>query len=279
MRGSAIGPAIIQWARREPSVAALVLIGSRARASTSNLDSADEFSDWDFQVIASRPGIFDSRDWLRTAGLGEPLAYAVRLGRLGTATKISVVLRGGEIDLVVLPLRRLRSARLLLKLGLAKRLTALQHAMSGLATVLRDGYSIVVGEAQWGEFLNRVAVEFKPLRLSDSAIQTLAEGFVCDYVSTRHKIERGELLAAQRWIHLQLAEVNFQLFHELRQRRGEPTLPDARRVERLARDSQGIAVNTVPTPDGLRAATEKSAAAFRELMGTLVPDWHWPDLD
>lgn len=75
-----------------------------------------------------------------------------------------------------------------------------------------------------------------------------------------------------------MAEVNFQLLHELRQRRGEPSLPDGRRVERLSIDSRGIAVNAVLSTDGLLAAIEKSAATLRELMAELVPDWRWPSL-
>ncbi len=273
-----MGPAIIRWAENEPSIVALVLIGSRVHAGVSSVSAADAFSDWDFQLVTSRPGLFASPAWMRDAGLGEPLAYVARSGRLGAATKVSAVLRDGELDLVLLPVRRLRWAKLWLRLGLATRFPALRGALSGLASVLRDGHRVVIGERKWGAFFRQVAAAFPPLRLNDAAVRALAEGFVCDYVSTRHKIERGEFLAAQRWVHLQLAEVNFQLLHELRQRRGEPSLPDGRRIERLSVDSRGVAVSALPTADGLRAATEKSAATLRELMAALLPDWRWPNL-
>ena len=278
MRSDAIGPAVIRWAAQEPSIAALVLIGSRVHGADSGVVAADEFSDWDFQVVTSRPELFLSRAWTQAAGLGEPLAYAARPGRLGTATKVSAVLREGELDLVVIPAGLLWRAKWLLNLGLATRLASQRHALGGLAIVLRHGHRVVLGERAWGPFFRRVADAFPPLRLGDAAVRMLAEGFVCDYVSTCHKIERGEFLAAQRWVHLQLAEVNFQLLHELRQRRGEPSLPDGRRIERLPVDSRGIAVSAVPTADSLRAAAEKSAATLRELMAALVPDWRWPDL-
>ena len=277
VRGDKIGPAVLQWAQREPSIAALVLIGSRARPHASGITAADELSDWDFQVVTSRPGIFASPDWIQASGLGEPIAYAVRPGRLGTATKVSAVLREGELDLVVIPAARLRLAKWLSGMGLVARFASVRHSLSGLATVLRDGHQVMIGEKKWGAFFRRVAVEFPPLRLNDAALRALAEGFVCDYVSTRHKIERGEFLAAQRWVHLQLAEVNFQLLHELRQRRGEPSMPDVRRIERLSFDSRGIAVNALPTAEGLRAAIDKCAATLRELMQELVGDtWRWP---
>ncbi|MEY2879577.1 MAG: hypothetical protein RLZZ15_1957, partial [Verrucomicrobiota bacterium] len=79
MKPADIGPAIIRWAEREPSVSALVLIGSHARAAGSP-EAADEFSDWDFQVVATRPEKFGTREWLREVGVGEPLAYVFRPG-------------------------------------------------------------------------------------------------------------------------------------------------------------------------------------------------------
>jgi len=276
VRGESIGPAVMRWAERDSSVRALVLIGSRVHAGAGSVTAADEFSDWDFQVVTSRPELFATRAWTSGLGLGEPLAYVSRLGRLGAATKVSAVLRDGELDLVVIPSGGLRRAKWLLNLGLATRLPPLRQALGGMATVLRDGHRIVKGEREWGAFFRRVAAEFPAPRLGDAEVRALAEGFVCDYVSTGHKIERGELLAAQRWLHLQLAEVNFQLLHELRLRRGEPTLPDVRRIERLPHDSRGIVVSAMPSAEGLRAALEKSAAALRELVAALVPEWRWP---
>jgi hypothetical protein len=278
VRGENIGPAIIRWAERQPSIAALVLIGSRVHAGGASVRAADEFSDWDFQVVTSRPEIFASSRWIQEAGLGEPLAYVARPGRLGAAPKVSAVLRDGEVDLVLMKVGQLRWAKFLLQLGLVARFAALQGALGGLASVLRDGHRVVIGEKEWGPFFRRIATEFPPARLSNAAARVLAEGFVCDYVSTRHKIGRGEFIAAQRWVHLQLAEVNFQLQHELRQRRGEPSLPDGRRIEKLWVDTRGLAVNAVPTEESLRAASEKTAVTLRELMAGLDPDWRWPSL-
>lgn len=278
VRGDAIGPAVTRWAEREASVRALVLIGSRVQAAETSAVTADEFSDWDFQVVTSRPEFFETRAWMRGVGFGEPLAYVARPGRLGTAMKVSAVLREGELDLVVIPAGRLRQAKLLLNLGLATRLAALRHALGGLALVLRGGHRVVKGERGWGEFFRRVASEFPVPRLGDDEVRALAEGFVCDYVSTRHKMERGEFLAAQRWLHHQLAEVNFQLLHELRLRRGEASFPDARRIERFAAEWRDVEVSAVPASESLRAAMGKSATTLRELMQALTPDWRWPDL-
>jgi len=276
VRSALIGSVIQSWAEQEPTVRALVQIGSRVRAQPEITPACDDFSDWDFQVVTSKPEMFANHAWLDGLGLGRPIAYVARTGRLGTATKVAIALRGGEIDLVVLPVARLRPAKWLLRLGLATRLPGLRHALSGLAMVLRDGHKIIKGEAEWGVFLGRVIEEFPPPRLDDAAVRSLAEGFVCDFISTRHKVERGELLAAQRWLHHQLAEVNFQLLHELRQRRGEGSFPDARRIERVFPDWRIVEVDAAPRSESLRTATGKSADTLRGLMRELVPDWRWP---
>lgn len=267
----------MEWAEHEPSVRALVLIGSRVH--DDGVRAADEFSDWDFQLITDRPANFETPAWMQNLGCGEPLAYVVRPGRLGAATKVSVVLRDGELDLVLLPHRRLRQVKWLLQFGLVSWIASMPQALGGMASVLRGGYHLVKGEQVWGVFFRRVATEISPPRLRDTDVRRLAEGFVCDFVSTRQKIARKEFLAAQRWLHHQLAEVNFQLYHELRQRRGAVTLPDARRLEQLASDWRDYEVNATPTMESLHAATEKSAATLRSLMRALVGEtWRWPDV-
>ncbi len=276
VRSDLIGAVIQRWAAQEPSVRALVQIGSRVRAQTDTMLACDDFSDWDFQVVTSRPEMFADREWLRALDLGAPIAYVARLGRLGTATKVAIALRGGEIDLVILPAARLRQAKWLVRLGLATRLPAVRHALGGMAIVLRGGHVVRHGGAEWGGFFRRVATEFPVPRLSDADAQGLAEGFVCDFISTRHKIDRGEFLAAQRWLHHQLAEVNFQLLHELRQRKNELSFPDARRIERVFPDWRLVQVDAAPQAESLREATDKAAATLSALMKELVPEWRWP---
>jgi hypothetical protein len=103
---------------------------------------------------------------------------------------------------------------------------------------------------------------------------------VCDYVSTHRKLQRGELLAAQRWLHHQLAEANFRLAHELRLRRGQTSFPDARRIERLSNVAlEDVTVSAYPKAADLRKAVEAAANGHRRLMTALLGDkWRWPDL-
>jgi hypothetical protein len=77
-----------------------------------------------------------------------------------------------------------------------------------------------------------------------------------------------------------LAEVNFQLLHELRLRAAVPSFHDARRLEVL-RDPrvEALAISARPEAPALREAIGKSVAACCELVGALIGErWRWPDL-
>jgi hypothetical protein len=277
VNGETLGAAIIDWAGREPSVVALVMIGSQVRAGERGKFAADQHSDWDFQVVTTDPARFAQGEWLSGLGHGAPLAYVARIGRLGSAMKVSAVMPDGELDLVIIPERELRMIRRLVAFGPAGRKAAMRRGLGDLAIVIRAGHRLLKGEAEWGEFFRRVATETRAPRLDDAAVRAMAEGFLCDFVSTQRKIARGELLAAQRWLHVQLAETNFRLAHELRQRRDQPSLPDARRLETLGVNTEPLAINAVPTAESLKAAVEKTAATLRDLLHELLGDtWHWP---
>ena len=91
-------------------------------------------------------------------------------------------------------------------------------------------------QAAWGRFFAHVATAIPPTRLDDETVVGIAARFVCDYLSALQKIDRGELLAAQRWLHHYLAEANFNLLHELKERRGEKSYHVARRIEQVIDD-------------------------------------------
>ncbi|MEO6244586.1 MAG: hypothetical protein ABIQ12_04045 [Opitutaceae bacterium] len=257
---------------------ALVLIGSQAR-NQGAIGSADAHSDWDFQIVTSRSALFGDRNWIAKTGLPEPLAYAVRLGRLARVGKATAVFRQGTMDLVLLPASQLRIARWLLRLGLLSGIERALDPLRELSLVLGGGHRLLKGGKGWATFFQRIAAEIPPARLSDGNILAMAEAFVCDYVSTWDKISRGEFIAAQRWLHAQLAETNFRFFYELRLRHGLPTFHDARRIELLGDVKWGPAVmiSAAPNAQSLGAAIEKSAATFRELVAALIDSrWQWP---
>lgn len=267
------------WAAREAAVKAVVLIGSRARPAEDGLGQADAESDWDFHVITSQPGVFTQPAWSAALGAGAPLAYVDRLGVLGRARKVSAVFPGMELDLVVLPAWRLQLAQVAMSLGLHRQSTELRRALGDLAVVLRPGYRFLHGAAGWEPFYRKVVAEVPDPRLDNADALRLAQGFVCDYLWLQRKVARGELVAARRMLHRGLAEVNLQLAHELRLRRGERSFPDGRRLEHTlaAADLAGLAVAGDGSAEALRVAAGQCAATLNTLLAGLVgADWRWP---
>jgi len=273
-----LGDRIIRWAQDEPSIELLVLIGSRARARDAP-GAGDQHSDWDFQIAAADTAVFADTKW--TASLGvQPLAYVARLGRLGSSQKVSVLFAEGELDLVVLPLATLRGLARAIGSGQQVEDVAVRQALTDQATVLQGGYRILKGAKDFASFYDFVVREISPARISQDGVRMLAEEFVCDFVSTHRKIERGELIAAQRWLHHQLVEKNFRLLHELRLREGQPTFPDARRIEFLdySRAAQ-VAITATLSVVSLRDGVEKAAETCRQLVRALIGNqWSWPEL-
>jgi hypothetical protein len=270
---------IAAWAAREPSVSAVALIGSQVRAPDDAIWRADAQSDWDFQIIASRPQLFADSAW--TQGLpGIKLrAYAPRMTRVGAVPKVNALFAGTEADFVVLPLKTMRRMKLMVALGLHRRQGRVRRVLQDLSIVVRPGWRFLKGADKWEQFYRQVVAEIPDARLSDQEARSVVEGFVCDYVWILRKLDRGELLAAQRMLHQSLAETNFRLLHELKLRRGERSFPEARRIERLGGpELESVAVSAPLEVASLRSAVEKSAATCRELMRGLVgAGWHWPD--
>ncbi len=272
------GESIAQWARGEASVSGLVLIGSRVREERDAVWRADAHSDWDFQVIARRPELFGDAAWLKAAGI-EPDVYAVRRAAIGGVPKVALLADGVEADFVIVPEKSLRLARWAVGFGLHQRSAKLRRALQDLAVVIRPGWRFLKGSQTWGGLYRQVVSEVDDPRLSDEEARALADSFVCDVVWTRRKIERGELIAAQRMLHRTLAEANLRLLHEVKLRRGERSFPEGRRLERVAAagEVEAAGVSAKRETEALKAEVERCATTMRELMKGLVGEaWRWP---
>jgi hypothetical protein len=265
------------WAARTPSVSGLTLFGSRARSAPSA--RPDARSDWDFQIISSDPAMFADRTWAESLPGAKLLVYAPRMTRFGKVPKVNAIFEGAEADFVILPARTLWAAKLLVSLGFHRREGFLRRGLRDLAIVIRPGWRFLKGSERWDAFYRRVVAEVDDARMGDAEAVNLADTFVCDYIWTVRKAERGELIAAQRMLHRELAETNLRLLHELRLRRGERSYPEGRRIEQLAAGPGMPAVAPNARCDGpdLRAAAAGAAAVLRELMNSLVgAAWRWP---
>lgn len=273
-----LGAKFSSWAHRSRSLEVLILLGSRARTGT-RVGAADNRSDWDFQVVSTSPSMFDDSAWAIDAGLANALVYTSRPGRLGRVKKISGVFVQGEIDIALLPIAWMRVGKMLNRLKVGHQIAHVRSALGELSMVLAPGYQVLKGSLGWQRFFRDVVRGYPPSRLDNPAVIAAAQCFLCDYMSTFSKIDRGEFIAAQRWLHTQLAEVNFKLYYELRQRLNKPAFPDARRIEALEDECwrEALSISAVPDQESLTNAVEKSAVSCCRLVHELVgSQWNWP---
>lgn len=269
-------PQFAAWSEGERAIAAVVLFGSRARETMA---AADAWSDLDVQVVTSNPELFATREWTAVFAGRELWAYVIRPAS-GGVKKVTAVFRPGqELDVVVVPAPKMRAARVAVGLGLHRRVPAVARALNEMATVLRSGHRVLKGGSGWAAFYARVVGEVRGTRLDDDEVRALAEEFFCDWLWVKQKVERGELVAAQRVLHRSLVEINVRLLHECRLRAGAVSFREARRVERIVTPEQlaGIAIEARLEAASLGVAADKCAATCRELVSGLIGGvWRWP---
>jgi hypothetical protein len=266
-----------RWAIADANVRSAVLFGSRARQHSAPA-AADTWSDIDLHLICDAPTRLESLDWQRFIS-GHRLELAVVRPASSGVKKITLLFADGEADLIVVPLAKMRLARMAVQLGLHRRWEFLAGMLNNMATIMSGGYRFLKGETAWGTFYGRVVGEMPGFRLADSRIRTMADIFLCDLLSVMQKIARGELVAAQRMLHRTVLETNIELLHELRLREGRGTFQQARRVEKLvpAEELACIQVDARLQRAELRTAAWKALTGLQTLMARLVPAWRAPE--
>ncbi len=274
------GQRFIEWAQRADTIKVLVQIGSRVREA-GKAGGADASSDWDFQIVTTDSKPFESRAAFAALGLGELRAFVSRVGRLGSSRKVTALFDDGELDLVVIPFEQMAGVATQVAVPGGAENPLVRRALADLALVLVGGYKILKDQVNAARLAQFVTTAVPLPRIANAEVVEIAEGFVCDYVATKRLLRRGERVAAQRWLHHQLIEANLRLLHELRQRQGRPTYPDARRLEQLDDDAWApeVSAGAIHDDTTLAAAIEKAAATCRRLVQALVgPAWSWPVL-
>jgi hypothetical protein len=271
---------LAEWARGARDVRVAAVFGSQARALRGETQPADPWSDVDLQVITTRPALYGNRAWTAAIPHQTIHAYAIR-PVFGGVRKVTAYFSGGEADFVVIPYRRLLLGRLLFELGVHRRIPAVQRSLGEFALVMSFGHKLVKGSRGWERFYDRAVKEIPLAHLTDEEALSLADGAYVDAVSIMSKLGRGELVAAQRWLHRSVVETNFRLMHELRVRRGTMSYPDGRRVEQLldARELEDVRFEVALSVEALRSATLRAVASTRRLLRELTGrDPGWPEI-
>src|SRR5215216_283762 len=86
---------------------------------------------------------------------------------------------------------------------------------------------------QFRTHIEKFVKEMAGHRIDNAEIQTLLKICASDMFWVLEKLDRGELIAAQRMLHRSLVETSIVIMHELRLRSGSKTFQQARRVEQL----------------------------------------------
>lgn len=267
---------IRNWAAGRPDLAALIQIGSRAQEGAT----IDRWSDYDYQLITSRPGVY--ADGAFASELGDPLAVRATRGIITDASKVTVVLAGGvEADFVVLRELRVRLAVLLLRWPGAERHwpARIRRDLRDLRVVAGRGWRVVKGGPAWERRCRRISRQ--EIVLGEREFASVCADFWVQAVWTAKKIARGERLAAHRSIHRSLSEGLYRLLQEEAALEGRPARPDCRYAERwLSPDRR----ERVEFPSGhsrpaLEGTLRDCAALFAEAAASVARLKGWPAPD
>jgi len=275
---SEFAAAVERWLTADPRVRVAILFGSSARTQHEHA-TADDWSDLDLHVVTTDAAALEHVNWPEALPAQEFCFQAVRPAT-GGVRKATVLFKTGQLDLVLVPLSRLKLGRLALRLGFHRKSGPVRSAFNEINTCIRSGYRFLKGEAEWGGFYARIAGEMSGVRLSDDEAIQRAGVSLCDALWILQKLERGELAAAQHLLHRSLAETNFALVRELRLRRGEP-LPSfglGRRVETLLppHELAWVRIDARLHHAELKAAVSRALQGLAALMAELVPAWRVP---
>lgn len=269
--------AVTEWIATEKAIDAAVLFGSQVRAE-ANPASADQWSDIDLHVVANDTGALEGLNWQRTL---PDYRFCLRVVRpaTGDVSKLTAVFREGELDLVLVPAKKLEQARVALDRGQKDEGAGpLLGALNNMATVMSGGYRFIKGERNWGQFYAKVVNELPGFRISDTEARRLADVFLCEFLWVLQKLQRGELVAAQRILHRSLVETNVVLLHEARIRAARATYQQARRIEMLASPTElrRVQVSARLTRNDLSLAAWSAFDGLKASMRKLAPDWRVP---
>lgn len=265
---------LVAWVRAQPGVEALVQIGSRVQPG----GVVDAWSDWDYQLIVRDPASYENRDW--PAQIAP--CWTAHLERTPRGVmKLSAVFAGGwEADFVLLPAWQMKLVFwAMAHPGLQPFYPpALRQGVANTRLWLRPGHRVVLGGPAWEKRLAALAGPWPETGFTADDFLFHAAGFWRHAVWAAKKIRRGELLAAQRWAHVELREHTFALLAEEARLEGRAPRAEARQAERWLGEARlrQTAALTGTTPRALAGALLAELTLFREVTASVAAHRGWP---
>lgn len=269
---------IVDWARQQPDVEALVQIGSRAQPK----GDVDAWSDWDYHLIVGRSSRFLNREW--PAGIAHCWCSHYERTERGVV-KVSVVFAGGfEADFVPLTAWQMKLVYWAMARPGLRRLypRALRRGIENTRLVVGPGYRVILGGRAWEARLAALATAWPVKDFSADDLHFHAAAFWRHAVWVQKKLARGESRAALRWQQVELTDHLYALLAEEARLAGRAARPEARKAEQWldARRLGQTVIETGTDPRTLARALLAEMDLFEEVCrsvagsrGFAVPDY------
>jgi hypothetical protein len=268
---------IIDWARRQSGVEALVLAGSRAHGGV-----VDEFADWDFHLISTRPTQYQCTDWLSEIA---PLWCANAELTPRGVIKVSAIFEGGhEVDFIPLASWKMKMVYWAMRHPeWVKWMPTLLHRgiIETRAFLLGSGYRVVIGRNGWEKRLTALNAHWNGLQMTTEEFTTHAAAFWQKAIWLAKKIARPEPRSAMHWLHKLITDHVYALLAEEARLAGRSSRPEARKAEQWldAKRLTQTAVETGTDQRVLARALLGQITLFEEVCRSVAGSrgWEAPD--
>lgn len=269
---------IAAWARQQSGLEALVLGGSRSGSG----GSVDGWSDWDFQLISTRPADYRHVRWLSDIA---PCwcAHAERTPR--GFIKVSAVFAGGwEADFMPLAAWQMKLVFSAMRHPewagwMPRRLRRGIHETRGF--LLGSGYRFLTGGSEWEERFTALQVTWPDLPMTAEEFAQLTGAFWQKAVWVFKKIARPEPRSAMHWLHLLVVHQVYPLLAEEARLAGRAPRAEARKAEQWLGEGRlrQTAMETRLDQRMLAHALRDQLALFHEVSASVAAGRGFPLAD
>jgi hypothetical protein len=263
------------WVNSRDDIKAFVQIGSRVQKD----GSADSWSDFDYQLITTRPGRYLSGDF--AAELGACWAYGSELS-FGNVVKVTAVFDGAlEADFVIISHLDMLIATAALRWPSTEPLwpRVLAAGVKSLRVVAAPGWKVIKGGRTWERRYAQISPQAYPM--TSAEFSALCGEFWVQLVWAAKKAQRGELIASRRAFHRYLVENCLRICQEEAVLDGRKAFPLGRHAEQwLAPGQLGEkSAGTGPEKAALMASLERISEDFARASSAVAVRNGWPFLE
>lgn len=219
---------IVEWARHEVGLEALILGGSRAHPG----NVADIWSDWDIHLITHHPKRYQRTSWLE--GIASCWSAHVERTPRGFIKISAVFAEGLEADFLPLASWQMKFVYAAMRYpSQAKWMpTKLKQGIHETrAFMLGSGYRLLVGSEAWARRLRALEILWPRLMLTAEEFERHVSAFWTKSVWIFKKIARPEPRSAMHWLHLTIVHHVYVLLAEEARLEGKQSRTEARKAE------------------------------------------------